>query len=433
MSIWQPFMRGVAKRGGAVAVAAALMATGALPSAGPAAAQSAQPAAGDPITMSELFPMSGREAFVGDWLNHGAKVGVWDVNNNGGVMGHPIQEALADTGGDPVDAVTAQRQLMTQSPTFQVGPSSLEIQGVIQDFDPANLVDFMEGGTSQVDHMQYKYVFRTTPSDSTLTAAMAYFALQNGWKKAVMLFETTSDATDELNHTTAYYTANGGTVLDSEQLALHQSSYRSEITKAFANGAPDVVFVKSDPQTGATLFSNMRELGHLNLPVVSDDTGDTVEYAQAMGTEDAAKYMYGVAGAPATGAAWEHYVQGYQAVWNSDKPVQLSQNTYDAVIIGALAMTEAQTTDPTVWVDHITAVSNPPGTMCYTYADCVQLLSQGQKINYEGASGPQDFDQYHNTYGDWDIVQWNSDASATNLIMHVGADAIQQISSTASP
>jgi branched-chain amino acid transport system substrate-binding protein len=152
-----------------------------------------------------------------------------------------------------------------------------------------------------------------------------------------------------------------------------------------------------------------------------------------MGTDDASQWLYGVAGSPATGPAWEHYVQGYQAVWNSDKPVQLSQNTYDAVIIGSLAMTEAKTTDPTVWVDHITTVSNPPGTMCYTYADCVNLLNQGQKINYEGASGPQDFDQYHNTYGDWDIVQWNSDASATNVIMHVGADAIQQISASATP
>src|SRR5579859_7586288 len=351
--------------------AAPSSAPAAAPSAAPAAAPSAAPAVakpsavaaaapsaatGTPIVMSELFPMSGREAFVGDWLNHGAKVGVYDVNQNGGVMGHPIQEALADTGGDPVDAVTAQRQLSTQNPTFQVGPSSLEIQGVIKNFDPAKLVDFMEGGTSQVDHMQFKYVFRTTPSDSTLTAAMAYFAVQKGWKKAVMLFETTSDATDELNHTTAYFTGNGGTVLDSEQLALHQSSYRSEITKAFANGDPDVVFVKSDPQTGATLFANMKELGHLNVPIVSDDTGDTVEYAQAMGTEDAAKYMYGVAGAPATGAAWEHYVQGYQAVWNSDKPVQLSQNTYDAVIIGALAMTEAKTLDGSVWVDHVITV-----------------------------------------------------------------------------
>ena len=384
-----------------------------------------------PITMAELFPMSGREAFVGQWFQHGAKAAVYDVNKNGGVNGAQLQEVLADTGGDPVDAVPAWRKLSTQNPAFEVGPSSLEIQGVIKNYDPAHLVDFMEGGTSQVDKMQYKYVFRTSASDTTLTAAMAYFAIQKGWKKAVMLFETTSDATDELNHTTAYFKANGGTILDSEQLALHQSSYRSEITKAFANGTPDVIFVKSDAQTGATLFANMKELGHLNVPLVSDDTGDTVEYAKAVGLADASKYLYGVAGAPGTGEAWTHYLQDYQAVWQTDKPVELSQNTYDAVIIAALAMTEAKTTDGKVWVDHILKVSNPPGTQCFTYASCVQLLKDGKKINFEGASGPEDFDQYHNTFGDWDIVQFNADASSTNVVLHVGADAIAKVSAAA--
>ncbi len=381
-----------------------------------------------PITMAELFPMSGREAFVGQWFQHGAKAAVYDINKNGGVNGAQINEALADTGGDPVDAVPAWRKLATQNPAFEVGPSSLEIQGVIKNYDSAHLVDFMEGGTSQVDHMQYKYVFRTTASDSTITAAMAYFALQKGWKKAVMLFETTSDATDELNHTTAYFKAGGGTILDSEQLALHQSSYRSEITKAFANGTPDVIFIKSDPQTGATLFANMKELGHLNVPLVSDDGGATVEFAKALGLTDASKLLYGEAGAPGTGEAWTHYLQDYQAVWQTDKPVELSQNTYDAVIIAALAMTEAKTTDGKVWVDHILKVSNPPGTQCFTYASCVQLLKDGKKINFEGASGPEDFDQYHNTFGDWDVVQFKPDGSDTTLIMHVGADAIAKIS-----
>ena len=286
----------------------------------------------------------------------------------------------------------------------------------------------MAGGTSQLDHMQYKYVFRTSASDTTITAAMAYFAIQKGWKKAVMFFETTSDATDELNHVTSYFKGNGGTILDTENLALHQSSYRSEITKAFAAGTPDVVFVKTDPQTGATLFANMKELGHLNVPLVSDDTGDTIEYAKAVGVSDASKYLYGVAGAAGTGEAWTHFIQDYVASWQTDKPVSLSQNTYDGVVIAALAMTEAKTLDGKVWVDHILKVSNPPGTKCYYYSQCVTLLKNGTKINYEGASGPQDFDKYHNTYGDWDIVQYNADASATNTILHVGADAIAKVS-----
>jgi len=381
-----------------------------------------------PVTMAELFPVSGREAFVGQWFQHGAKAAVDDINKNGGVRGGKITELLADTGGDPVDAVTAQRKLLTQNPTFEVGPSSLEIQGVIKDYDASHLVDLMAGGTSQLDHMQYKYVFRTSASDTTITAAMAYFAIQKGWKKAVMFFETTSDATDELNHTTTYFKGNGGTILDTENLALHQSSYRSEITKAFAAGTPDVVFVKTDPQTGATLFANMKELGHLNVPLVSDDTGDTIEYAKAVGVADASKYLYGVAGAAGTGEAWTHFIQDYVASWQTDKPVSLSQNTYDGVVIAALAMTEAQTLDGKVWVDHILKVSNPPGTKCYYYSQCVTLLKNGTKINYEGASGPQDFDKYHNTYGDWDIVQYNADASNTNLILHVGADAIAKVS-----
>jgi len=379
---------------------------------------------GKPITMAELFPVSGREAFVGQWFQHGAKAAVYDINKNGGVMGGQITEALQDTGGDPVDAVTAQRKLLTQNPTFEVGPSSLEIQGVIKDYAASNLPDFMAGGTSQLDNMQYKYVFRTSASDTTITAAMVAFAIQKGWKKAIMLFETTADSTTELQHVSTYFKNNGGTILDTEQLALHQSSYRSEITKAFAKGAPDVVFVKSDPQTGATLFANMKQLGHLNVPLVSDDTGNTIEYAKAVGLADSAKYLYGVAGAPGNGDAWTHFVQDYQAVWQTDKPVQLSQNTYDGVIIAALAMTEAKTTDGKVWVDHVLTVSNPPGTKCYTYATCVTLLNAGTKINFEGASGPEDFDQYHNTYGDWDVVQYNADATVTNVILHVPADLI---------
>jgi hypothetical protein len=44
-------------------------------------------------------------------------------------------------------------------------------------------------------------------------------------------------------------------------------------------------------------------------------------------------------------------------------------------------------------------VTNPPGTACYTYASCLALLKAGTKINYEGASGDLDYNQYNNTFG----------------------------------
>ena len=64
-----------------------------------------------------------------------------------------------------------------------------------------------------------------------------------------------------------------------------------------------------------------------------------------------------------------------------------------------MAETYAKTTDgPTVAKD-MTQVTNPPGTACSTYTACLALLKAGTKINYEGASGSLDYNQYKNTFG----------------------------------
>jgi branched-chain amino acid transport system substrate-binding protein len=112
----------------------------------------------------------------------------------------------------------------------------------------------------------------------------------------------------------------------------------------------------------------------------------------------ASSLLLTVSGASPGGPAYQHYLDDYQAVWHTKQILSSSYNMYDSVIISALAMTAAKSTDPKVWVNDITKVSNSPGTMCYTYASCVALLKAGTKINYSGATGPEDFNSYHNTF-----------------------------------
>ena len=38
-------------------------------------------------------------------------------------------------------------------------------------------------------------------------------------------------------------------------------------------------------------------------------------------------------------------------------------------------------------------VANPPGTTVASFAEGKGLLAKGEKVNYEGASGPIDFDE----------------------------------------
>jgi hypothetical protein len=50
-------------------------------------------------------------------------------------------------------------------------------------------------------------------------------------------------------------------------------------------------------------------------------------------------------------------------------------------------------------------VTNPPGTACFTYSTCLTLLKAGTKINYEGASGSLDYNQFNNTFGPYGAFQ----------------------------
>jgi ABC-type branched-subunit amino acid transport system substrate-binding protein len=352
---------------------------------------------GGTITFGQLLPFTGTKAFLSTWATHGDAAAVWDVNHHGGVMGKKLVAVSADDAGDAVDAVPALRKLMVSNPDFIVGPFSLTIMSVINQFGPNHVVDYVIGGTTQLDHMKYPYVFRTTASDSAEVVAMAYYAVSHGYKRAAYIFDNSANTQGLVQPLTKSYESQGGQVVANETIVPDQSSYRSEITSAFAQH-PQVVFAAFDQQTATTVFSDMKQLGDLNVPVVGEDVLGSPGYAQAFGQPAASSLLYTVSGASPGGPAYQHYLDDYQAVYHTRQILSSSYNMYDSVIISALAMTAAHSTDPKVWVNDITKISNSPGTPCYTYASCVALLGKGTKINYEGATGPEDFNSFHNTF-----------------------------------
>jgi len=358
-----------------------------------------------------LTPLSGPAAFVGDWYQHGVNVALNEVNNNGSFR---LQAVYGDTSNDPVDAVNAYHQVQLQSPEFWIGPSGAVASSVIPLFDPANQVDFTLAGDVGLDHMPYKHVFRLSPSDSVLTVAMAAYALNKHLMNAVMMFSSGSSQQSEVPLLSKAYTANGGKVLGTFVLSVNATDYRSELTQAFAL-KPDVIFFSVLPPQAQSMFTNWRQLGLPDVPWVGDDTVD-INTAKAIGLATAAKDVIGLSGSAPSGSAYSHFLDVYSKVWGTRQPIQQSANIYDSIIIAALAMTAAGSSDPNVWVNDIIKVSNPPGTMCYTYATCVALLTSGTKINYEGAVGSDDFNQYHNIFSDYDAIQFDASGNVHTVL-----------------
>ena len=359
------------------------------------------------ISVGELLPMTGAEAFVGQWFLHGIKAGIQAVNSNGGVDGHKFSPTLEDTAGDPVDAVTALQTLLTNNPVVVFGPSSLSIEGVDKSFQTDHIVDLMEGGATFLDKMQFPYVYRVFPSDSVLLTGEAYYALHTGCSRASLIYTNDANAQAEVPPLLAAFKGHGGTVLSNQQIVADQTSYLSEVQVAF-QGNPQCIFFHADPQTASTLWANVQQLGHLNVRFITGDTGASIQLAKAMGLSKASKYLTGMSGTTPFSTANTAFLNAYQAVWNTRTALPASPAMYDAVVIAALAMTAAHSSNPVVWRPYITKISNPPGTDCYTYPSCVKLLKQGKKINYQGASGNEDFNQYHNVFTPFQVVQFTT-------------------------
>lgn len=424
------------RKGYKVALASLLLSAGVVAGCGSAGSSSTSNSSGsgsstgsggassNSINIAVAAPFSGTEAFIGPDTLNGVKVAVQEINANGGVLGKKLNIVTADTVGDPVDAVPAiQQVLSTAHPVAMIGPSSLTITSVIKMLNQDKMVDMAIGGTTQLDNMQYKYIYRVTPSDSQMGVAMAYYGTKvKGYTKAAIVLGSNSSAQTLNGPIQSTLQKHGVNVVLDQQIVPDQSSYRSEVEKLIA-AKPQVIYTQLDPQTASTFYSELQQLGGGNIPLIGDDVTASTQFAQAIGLSYAQKELTSVQGASNTGPASTLYNQYYAKVWQGTQPVILSNNGYDAMNIIALAMIEAKSTNPSVYVNYIKKVANGPGTQVYDFKSAVAAIKAGKQINYQGASGPEDFNQYHNVTGSFEADGFDAkgnlvkvtDISATSL------------------
>jgi len=327
-------------------------------------------------------------------------------------MGHQLVSASADDAADSVDTLPAFRKLLLNNPIAVIGPFSPTIEAVIGNFGASHVPDFMIGGSTQLDNMNYPYVFRTTSSDSNESVAMAYDAAKvKGFKTASLIFDNSANSQGFVAPLTKAFEALGGTVQQSLTIVPGQGSYRSELSKAFA-GHPDVIFSSFDTQTASTLWANADQLGYLDTPWIGDDLQSSKAYAQAFGAKAPTNLFAAVAASP-SGNGYSHFLADYKAVYKEAQPLPTTFNEYDSIVIASLAMTEAKSTDPKVWVSHIADVASPPGTSCTDYKACVALLNAGKQIDYNGAGGDDNFNKHHNVFSGFSVVGFNQDLTNT--------------------
>ena len=387
-----------AKRGLAVALAGPLVAV-ACGNSGTTGSS------GGDVHIAIVHPFTGKYAGVGAASFEGAQAAAKEINEAGGILGHHLVIDQVDTVGDPADAVPAlNKELNLNKPAAVIGPGGLEAGAVNPILDRNKIPFMLQAGNTQFDKVSDPFLWRANPSDSQLSVAMALWGLKKGYKKAAMVFSTIESAQTLKAPIQQVFEKGGGQIVVDVNLSPGQSSYRSEALR-IKSANPDVIFTQMEPSTAAPLFSNFKELGGLTIPIIGSDITAGSDFVQAVTPAAAHQVLTSLNGADVSGAASDSFKKYYGQVY-THQPLADSNYAYDSAIVLALAMTKAGTvTDGTKIAAAIKQVSSPPGQTVSDYKTGVDELKAGKKINYDGASGPMDYNDQHNVFGPFDVVQ----------------------------
>ncbi|HAX82610.1 MAG TPA: hypothetical protein DCY40_08600 [Actinobacteria bacterium] len=173
-----------------------------------------------------------------------------------------------------------------------------------------------------------------------------------------------------------------------------QLSYRTE-AEQIATLAPDAVIMQAGSVESGTLIKQAAEAG-VSLSWIGETGWVQPEFVGTLGVETlATQQSVGFAGFAYndTTPAWDFYA----ALWDATFPEgsdfagagdQYHFSTYDLMVQTALAVEYGGSYLASDWAPAMFAVGEAPGTVCYTYAECLALIRAGEDIDYEGVTGP---------------------------------------------
>ena len=396
---------------------------------------------GKALVFPTFNPFTGADASFGPEMRAGCPAAAMSIMNAGGILGHTTVECPAvDSRGDPADAVpAAQKMLATTNNLMEViGPSSDEASATVPIFEAAKKPMFVDTGQPSFDKSDFKYFWRVTPSDDYYGYAMALYAWDAGYRNAALVFGNDISSQGTVPTITSGFQKLGGTIAINLTLTIGQASYRSEVQKLVAAN-PDVIFNEVDPQTAATFFGQLKQLHGSVYPFVSTGAQYTPWIQAVSGTVGAATlaqvYHTVLGTSEFSGPAYEEYKKNLLASGKDiDKPEQWVQDiyaegAYDGVIISALAMLAAGTTDPTVWNNDNMKVTtqSSPATVVHTFAAGKAALAAGKNIDYEGATGSFAFDQWHNSSGGFEVLGYAAGMGSQPILKVYPAGAVNRL------
>jgi len=344
----------------------------------------------EPIKIGILTPLTGDGGNDGPRMLKAMQAVFDEVNKAGGVLGRKIDTVVEDDQTNPEAAVRAARKLIevdkvpvimgtwASAVTSAVAPVCWESKTFLMTVSGADSITLLP---------HQGFLVRTQPNSKLQAIAHATYIASLGKRRIGVLGIQAPFALPTKEHIDNYMKSVGGSVVGHVIYEKDKPTYRSEIDQIMAskpdflylNGyAPDTVVVLRDLwKAGIDLpkFAQTYAVPQTTLDANPPEVSEGVFAAGHSADVDSNAYKL------ATERLGQKELDGYVA------------QATDWASLAVLTIAKAKDATGVALKDNIRKISQGDGQKVYSAVEGLKQLASGKDINYEGVSGPCDFNE----------------------------------------
>ncbi|WP_277554316.1 ABC transporter substrate-binding protein [Halobaculum limi] len=344
-----------------------------------------------PYTIGMVNSLTGSLSAFGQRNQRGKELALSAVNDVG-IGGRELEIIEEDSQSESQAGVSAAQKLVNQDGVpFLIGAVgsgvSLAIyQSVIQGTD---VVQLSQNSTSP-DLTNFPGLLRMSPTGSTQSSALANIVSEDGYDSVAMAW-VNNDYGQGLAE--AFRESFDGEIAYDQPHDQGQSSYSSTVSGMANSGADAWLFITYQPE-----FTTMAQEAYSNGYEAQFYGADSVAGPDVLantpeGSLDSMKIV-----TPSAAIDQENY-QNFASEFESEygeAPTSWSAFAYDCVVTAALSIATADEFTGAALQETVRDVTRPEGEEVFTFEEAMNVLGDdgtASDIDYQGVSGPIDFDE----------------------------------------
>lgn len=370
----------------------------------------ASPAWGaEDIPIGVLVPLTGGGSPYGPNMLKAIQMTTDAINKAGGPLGRHIKLYVEDSQTSPDAAVTAAQKVISLNHVAAIiGTwSSAVTLAVLPITKQAGILELNTSGAPEITGPKFRdLVFRTQPTDKPYGVSMARFAKHENMHKVALMVLNNPYALALADSFGAAWKGMGMPAASSVVYNPGATTYSGELQKALQDN-PDLLII-AGYTPDASIIAKEWYAANGKSKVMGPGFALNGSFVKNVGA-NVTNGFFAVDGIPpVTQPGYKAFADTFQAATGTSLSESFwAAQVHDQINIIALAIEAAKSTASRAIAAKIPAIADPPGTEVYDFASGAKLIRNGKKINYQGASGPCDFNAEHNVLSDFAV--WKLD------------------------